>query len=359
MSGNVHPSPCPVFSCSVCAGNVTWRGRSVQCCTCSNWVHLKCLLLSFSRFRTLGSFHSWSCSSCCVSTFFGDFTPTSTVASSSDSSSWYTSTAQSGPLLLMQHSHLTLAFKPLILFLRTLYLLSLRPHHRLMLLAVSFHLLLPLPFPNSLRILQCNAGVLQARSTKLLHFILSHPVDLICNQESNLCLSSSFGIPGFSALRSDGTHLRSGIFPTDVTSASGGVITFARQGLSFSELSTSSLSSLDPYSDYVEVNISLNDSSSLSFLNVYAPPIRYSPTNSRANFFSPSILSSYVEAEARRIFALPLPQKKNRFHIPDSNLEEYSYEIESDSDSDQICDSSSDSSDNDYCFRCSRLDKIK
>ena len=36
MSGNVHPNPCPVFPCLVCAGNVTWRGKSVQGCTCSN-----------------------------------------------------------------------------------------------------------------------------------------------------------------------------------------------------------------------------------------------------------------------------------------------------------------------------------
>ena len=64
MSGNVHPNPCPVFPYLVCAGNVTWRGRSVQCCTCSNWIHLKCSLLSFCRFRTLGSSHSWSCPSC-------------------------------------------------------------------------------------------------------------------------------------------------------------------------------------------------------------------------------------------------------------------------------------------------------
>ena len=146
MSDNVHPNPCPVFPCSVCAGNVTWRGRSVQCCTCSNWVHLKCSLLFFSRFRTLGSSHSWSCPPCCVPAFFGDSTPTSTVASSSDSSSWYTSTAQSGPsspLLLMQHSHPILAFKPLILFPPTLYLLPLHPHHRLMLLAVGCFFLPP------------------------------------------------------------------------------------------------------------------------------------------------------------------------------------------------------------------------
>ena len=294
MSGNVHPNSCPVFSCSVCAGNVTWRDRSVQCCTCSKWVHSKCSLLSFSKFRTLGSSHSWSCPPCCVPAFFGAATPTSTVTSYADSHSWYTSSAQSGPFLLMQHSHPTLAFKPVIFFPPTLYLLPLRPHHRLMLLAVSLCLLLFFPLPNSLRILQWNAGGLRARSSEVLHFISSHPVDLICFQKCNLNLSSSFRIPGFSAPRSDGTHSRSGIFFTDVTDASGGVIIFVRQSLSFSELSTS-LSSFDPYSNYVEVNISLNDSSLLLILNVYASPIR-SLKNSRTNFFSPSILPSYAEA---------------------------------------------------------------
>ena len=244
----------------MCTGNVTWRGRSVQCCTCSNWFHLKCSLLSFARFRTLGSFHSWSYPSCCVPAFFGDPTSTSTLTSSSCSSSWYTSTAQYGPsglLLLMLHSHPTLAFKPLILFPPTLYLLALRPHHRLMLLTVSLYLLLPLPFLNFLRVLQWNAGDFLARSTKLQHFISSHLIDFICIQESNLNLSSSFRIPGFSALRSDGTHSRPGIFSTDIIDASGGVIIFVRQGLSCSEFFTSSLSSLDLYSDYVEVNILL------------------------------------------------------------------------------------------------------
>ena len=42
MSGNIHPNPCPIFACSVCAGNVTWQGKSVQCCACSKWVHLRC-----------------------------------------------------------------------------------------------------------------------------------------------------------------------------------------------------------------------------------------------------------------------------------------------------------------------------
>ena len=54
---------------------------------------------------------------------------------------------------------------------------------------------------------------------------------------------------------------------------SSGVIIFVRQGLSFSKLSTSSFFLLDSYSDYAGANISLNNFSSLRFLNVYAPPI--------------------------------------------------------------------------------------
>ena len=192
----------------------------------------------------------------------------------------------------MLQSHPTLTFKPLILFPPTLYLRPLHPHDGLMLLAVSLYLLLSFPLPNSLRVLQWNAGGLRARSTKLIHFISSHPVSLIYIQESNLNLSSFFRIPGFSALQCHGTHSRSGIFSTDVENASGGVIIFVKQGLFFSELSTSSLSLLSPYFDYVEVNISLNNSSSLSFLNVYAPPIRSSKKDSRTNFFSLSILPS-------------------------------------------------------------------
>ena len=76
-------------------------------------------------------------------------------------------------------------------------------HHRpLLLLFCTSGLHSP---PDSLRVLQWNAGGLRARSTELLHFLSSHPVDLICIQESNLNSSSSFRIPGFSALHSDCT----------------------------------------------------------------------------------------------------------------------------------------------------------
>ena len=120
----------------------------------------KVLTTLLSRFKTLGSSHSWSCPPYCACAFFGDATPTCTVTSL-DFCSWYTSTAQSGPsgpLLLMQHSHPTLTFKPPILIPLTLYLLPLHPHHRLMVLAVSLYLLLPLSLPNTLRVLQWNAG---------------------------------------------------------------------------------------------------------------------------------------------------------------------------------------------------------
>ena len=58
----------------------------MQCSTCSKWVHLRCSQLSLSRFRALGSSHSWSCPPCRI-----------TLTPSSDSSDMYTSTVQSSP----------------------------------------------------------------------------------------------------------------------------------------------------------------------------------------------------------------------------------------------------------------------
>ena len=214
----------------------------MQCCICSKWVHLKCSLLPFSKFRTLGSSRSWSC----TPTSFGD----NTVTSSLDSSSLYTSTVQIGTPLLMQHSRLILAFKSLIPLPPTSYLLQCTcTTASCSWLFLTHPFLLPLP-PDFLRVLQWNGGGLQARSTELLHFFSSHPVDFICIQESNLNSTSSFQIPGLSALRSDRTHSRSGILSPVATHASGSVIIFVRQGLSFSEFFTSSLSSLDTYCKY-------------------------------------------------------------------------------------------------------------
>ena len=254
-----------------------------QCCTCSKWVRLRCSQLYLSKFRGLDSYHSWSCTPppCCVPT-------RNTVTLSSDFSDMYTSIVQSANAALLPHPCLQISYSPSahsVFSPSAPSTPSFAPGCPSMPPASSSN-------PDSLRVLQWNAVGLRARSTELLHFLSSHPVDLICIQESNLNSSPSFRIPGFPALQSDRTHSRSGIFSPDATHASCGVIIFIKKGLSFSDLSNSSLSSLDPYSNYVGVNISLDNSSSLSFLNMYAPPICSSSTDGRTNSFFPSILPS-------------------------------------------------------------------
>ena len=220
------------------------------------------------------------------------------MPSSSDSSSWYISIAQSGPLLLMQHLHPTLAFKPLILFPSTLYLLPLRPHHRLMLLDVSLYLYFLFPSLTPSGFFNKMLGVFKPGALNYYTLFRLIPLTLYISRNRTLIYLPLFR--SLDSLLCDPMAPTPGLvfFPTDVADASGGVIIFVKQGLSFSELSTSFISSLDPYSDYIEVNISLNNFSSLSFLNVYAPSIRSSTKDSRTNFFSFSILPSYVEAEA-------------------------------------------------------------
>ena len=209
----------------------------------------------------------------------------------------YISTALPGPPSTNAALPPTLAFKPVVPLPPISCLLPPLPHHRPLLLAVLLRRLPPL-FQDSLRVLQWNAGCLRARSTELLHFF--RPILLTSSVSRNL-ISTLFLFPDpwIFSLRSDRTHYWSGILFRDAAHATGGVIIFVRQGLSFFELSTSSLSSHDPYSDYRGVNISLNNSSSLSFLNVYAPPIRYSPTDGKTDSFSPTIHSS-----SRNLFIL-------------------------------------------------------
>ena len=182
MSGNVQRNPGPIFPCFVCTGNVIWRGKSVQCCTCSKWVHLRCSQLSLSKFRALGSSHSWSCPLC-----------RNTVTPSSDSSDMYTSIVQSDPstdAALSPHPRLQTSYPASAYYISPFSAPSppsLAPGRPTTRPASS-------PPPNSLTVLQWNAAGLWARSTELVHFLSSHPVDLICVQESNLNSSSSFWI---------------------------------------------------------------------------------------------------------------------------------------------------------------------
>ena len=194
MNGDVYPNLGPDFPCSVWAENVTWRSRSVQCCTCSKLVHLKCSLQTFSRFRTLGSSHSWSFPPCFLPASFRDSTPTNTVSSSSDSSSLYTSAAQSGPSapppLLMQH--LILAFKPLIPLPPTSYFLPLYPHYRLVLLAIFYTSC----FLSPLTLLGFFNGILGVSELGALNFYTSFcliPLTLLVSRNQTLINFPRFG----------------------------------------------------------------------------------------------------------------------------------------------------------------------
>ena len=208
MSANVHPNPDFTFPYAVCAGNMTWRGRSVQYCTYSKWIRLRCSQLSFSRFNTLGCFYSWSCTPCCVPASSESLTLTNTVSTSSSFSGLYT------PLFTLVHlvpscqcsapaqlssSNLLPSFRSL----RISFLCTLSTPSFFWQFSYTSCFFFP---PHSIKVFQCDTTDIQARSAKLLHFISSHPVDLVCIQESNRNLSSSCRIPGFSVLQSDRTH---------------------------------------------------------------------------------------------------------------------------------------------------------
>ena len=130
---------------------------------------------------------------------------------SSDSLDMYTSTVQCSPLsaniALPPHPRLQTSYPSSAHF----SIFSPCPLTTVPCFWLSFYTSCLLSPPDSLRVLQWNAGGLRARSTELLHFLSSYPVDLICIQESNLNSSSSFRIPGFSALSSGHTHSRSDI----------------------------------------------------------------------------------------------------------------------------------------------------
>ena len=147
----------------------------MQCCACSTWVHLRCSQLFLSQFRALGSSHSWSCPPYQI-----------TVTPSLDSSDMYTSTVQSSPAsantALSPHPCLQTSYPPSAHYISS----PSAPPTTVSCSWFFFCASCPHSPPDSLRVLQWNAGGLRARSTELLHFLSSHPVDLICIQESNL-----------------------------------------------------------------------------------------------------------------------------------------------------------------------------
>ena len=251
----------------------------MQCC---KWVHMRYSQLSLSKFRTLDSFHSWRCPPpCCVFT-------RNTVTLSSDT---YTSTVQSSPssanAALPPNPRLQTSYPPSAHFISSPSAPSPPP----LCLAVLLRLLSPPLIPSGF-----SNGMLEVFEPGALnYFTFFRPILLTLSVSRNPILThlpfSGFLDSLLCILIAPTPGLA---FPLMATHASGGDIIFVRQGLSFSELFIFSVSALDPYSDYVGVNISLNNSFSVSFLNVYAPLRRMAePTPFLPPIFPPPEISSF------------------------------------------------------------------
>ena len=150
---------------------------------------------------------------------------------------------------------------------------------------------------HNLRILQWNAipqwnagGLSSSRRAELIAFLSGNHYDLIFLQETHLSSTKKFQIPGYYTLRTDRTFGRQGPVSSGIHNTGGGVLTLIHSDLAFSPVSVSSLSSQDPYSDYTCVKVLLSNHSPLQFLNLYSPPIRNTPSDSRTRTFYPDIL---------------------------------------------------------------------
>ena len=65
-----------------------------------------------------------------------------------------------------------------------------------------------------------------------------------------------------------------------------------KNGLTYTSLSTQSLSSFDPSSDYLAIAVKVKGASPIHLFNVYVPPIRSSSSDSHPKSFSPFLLPS-------------------------------------------------------------------
>ena len=139
---------------------------------------------------------------------------------------------------------------------------------------------------HNLRILQWNAGGLSSfPHAELIAFLSGNQYDLIFLQETHLSATKKFQIPGYYTLHLDRTFGRQGPVSSGTHNTGDGVLTLIHSDLAFSPVSVSSLSSQDHYSDYTCVKVLLSNHSPLQFLNLYSPPIRSTPSDSRTRTF--------------------------------------------------------------------------
>ena len=289
------PRGLPRYPCSICSLEV---GKdSLKCYTCSKWVHFSCSSLTRADFRKIcaaGSPMGWNCPAC----LNGDLaSPTHRPASPPRRLSSSAPAHTHSTCLLRSYGFISVSTLHILPFL-TPALLPLHPSASSPPPTASqpVHNLPPQPQENprlshNLRIVQRNAGGLSFSSrAELIAFLSGNHYDLILLQETHLSSTRTFQIPGYYTLRTDRTFGRQGPVSSGTHNTGGGVLTLIHSDLAFSPVSVSSLSSQDPYSDYTCVKVLLSNHSPLQFLNLYSPPIRNSPSDSRTRTFYPDIL---------------------------------------------------------------------
>ena len=96
-------------------------------------------------------------------------------------------------------------------------------------------------------------------------------------------------MPGYKTLQKNRSMTRRGI-TISTGNLGGGVLILVRNDLTYTSLSTQSLSSLDPSSNCLAITVKIKGASPIYLFNVYVPPIRSSSSNSRPKSFSPFLL---------------------------------------------------------------------
>ena len=293
------PSGPPCYPNSLCTHKV---GKdSLKCYTCSKWVHFSCSSQTWDHFYKIcvaGSTMGWNCPVVSLGTLplppigkpplhrlsgsAPSHTPPPTCSHIVDS-----------PLPLPSHppllntyplSAFTLPFTPPPPTSTQPTNNSPPPPQRT-----------PHP-PQNLRILQWNAGGLSpSRRAELIAFLSNHQYDLILLQETHLSATKKFQIPGYSTLRTDRTFGKQGPVSSGGHNTGGGVLTL-------STLTWPSLLFLSPLflprtptQATSVLKFFFSNHSPLQFLNLYSPPIRSTPSDSRTWTFSPDILPNSLD----------------------------------------------------------------
>ena len=205
---HVHLGAPPHYPCSMCSHEV---GKdSLECSTCSKWVHFSCSSLTRAHFRKIcaaGSTMGWNCPAC----LNGDLaSPTHQQASPRPISPALPPTHTPPPTCsYLMDSSLPLPSYPTLLntYPPSAFTLPFTPPPPTS--TQPIYNSPPHPqrtprLPQNLKILQWNAnGLSPSRRADLIAFLSGNQYDLIFLQETHLSATKKFQIPGYSTLHTD------------------------------------------------------------------------------------------------------------------------------------------------------------